>query len=1761
MGIPQFRLFHGNGAKPDQSPAPPSGALQPYQMIKAYGINQIMFGNVAGNGAGQTIAIVDAYDDPTITADLAQFDATFSPQDPALSNTTFTFTKENQTGGTTMPGTDPSGPGGLDWEVEESLDVQWAHSIAPSANIILFEANSPSFADLDTAVQTAAATAGVSAVSMSYSSSEFFGENSYDSVYTTPSTRTGGVTFFAATGDNGEPSGYPAYSPNVVAVGGTTLTLDSNNNWKSEAGWSGSGGGISNYEPQPAYQNGVVTQSSTQRTNPDVAFDADPNSGVAVCDSYDFGTSTPWIQVGGTSLATPMWSGVMAILNQARAISGEPSLYGGTQTLPALYQLPQSDFHDITTGNNGYPAGPGYDLVTGRGTPIANLLVPALAGSPTGGTTSFAISPISSPTTAGTSLSITVTAENSLAQTATGYVGTVHFTSSDLQAVLPSDYEFTTADNGVHTFNVTFDTAGTQSLTVADAVTTSVLGTETGITVIPAAASIFVVSGFPSPTAVGTPANFTVTAKDPYGNTASGYTGTVTFSSSDTQASLPANAALTNGTGTFSATFNSLGTQSLTATDTVTSTITGSESGIVIYSPTVVTSLLVTGFSSTVTAGTQGSVTVTAENFGGQPVTGYTGTVQFTSSDTQAVLPANYTFASSDNGTHTFSVILKTAGTQSLTATDTVSGAITGSQSGITVNPAAASVYVVSGFTSPATAGMSGTFTVAAKDPYGNTATGYRGRVHFTSSDAQAVLPANYTFTSSDKGAHTFSATLKTAGTQSIAGTDTVTSSITGSQSGITVNPAPASVFVVTGFTSPVTAGTSGTFTVTAKDPYNNTATGYVGTVHFTSSDGQAALPGNYKFVSADGGVHTFSATLKTAGTRSLTATDTVTSSITGSQTGITVTPAAASVFAVTGFTSPVTAGTSGTFTVTAKDPYNNTATSYVGTVHFTSSDGQAALPSNYSFTSGDSGVHTFSGTLKTAGAQSIIATDTVTGTVTGSQSGITVNPAAASVFVVTGFTSPVTAGTAGTFSVTAKDAYNNTATGYVGSVHFTSSDGQAALPGNYKFTSADSGVHTFSGTLKTKGTQSLTATDTVTSSITGSQTGITVNPAAASVFVVSGFTSPVTAGTSGTLTVTAKDPYNNTATGYLGSVHFTSSDGQAALPGNYTFTSGDGGVHTFSATLKTAGTGSLTATDTVTGTITGSQTGITVNPAAASIFVVTGFPTPIAAGQSGNFTVTAKDAYSNTAAGYTGTVAFSSSDPLATLPGHSTLTNGSGTFSATFNTTGTQSLTATDTVTSSITGTQSGIVVSSASSGAASLLVTGFPATITAGTAATITVTAENSSNQTVTNYTGTVHFASSDGQAVLPANYTFTSSDNGVHTFSVTLKTAGTESISATDTVTGTITGSQMGIMVNSAAASVFVVTGFTSPVTAGTAGTFTVTAKDPYSNTATGYLGTIHLTSSDGQATLPGNYTFTSGDSGVHTFSATLKTAGTQSLTATDTVTGTITGSQTAITVNPAAASVFVVTGFTSPVTAGTSSTFTVTAKDPYNNTATGYLGTVHLTSSDGQAALPGNYTFTSGDSGVHTFSAALKTAGTESLTATDTVTSTITGSQTGITVNPAAASVFVVTGFTSPVTAGASGTFTVTAKDPYNNTATGYLGTLHLTSSDGQAALPGNYTFTSGDTGVHTFSATLKTAGTESLTATDTVTGTITGSQTGITVNPAAASVFVVNGFTSPVTAGTSGTFTVTAKDPYNNTATGYLGTVHLTSSDGQAALPG
>lgn len=298
--------------------------------------------------------------------------------------------------------------------------------------------------------------------------------------------------------------------------------------------------------------------------------------------------------------------------------------------------------------------------------------------------------------------------------------------------------------------------------------------------------------------------------------------------------------------------------------------------------------------------------------------------------------------------------------------------------------------FAVSGFPSATTAGVAGTFTVTATNADGTTATNYRGTVRFTSSDLQAVLPIDYTFTAADQGVHTFSATLKTAGTQAITARDTTATSVTGSETGITVNPAAASRFAVAGFPSPVTAGVAGNFTVTASDAYGNRAPGYTGTVHFTSSDPQAVLPPDYTFAAADAGMHTFTATLKTAGYQSLTATDTANADITGFE-GNNVKSAAASRLVLIAPAS-VKANTAFSLTVTVVDAYGNVVTGYTGTLSFSSSDATANLPKKYTFTAADQGVHIFNNLrLKKKGKQTVTATITVSevpnSTITGSVS------------------------------------------------------------------------------------------------------------------------------------------------------------------------------------------------------------------------------------------------------------------------------------------------------------------------------------------------------------------------------------------------------------------------------------------------------------------------------------------------------------------------------------------------------------------------------------------------------------------------------------------------------------------------------------------------------------------------------------------------------------------------------------------------------
>ena len=681
--------------------------------------------------------------------------------------------------------------------------------------------------------------------------------------------------------------------------------------------------------------------------------------------------------------------------------------------------------------------------------------------------------------------------------------------------------------------------------------------------------------------------------------------------------------------------------------------------------------------------------------------------------------------------------------------------------------------------------------------------------------------------------------------------------------------------FRVTPSAGSVTAGVPFSVTVTALDATENPATGYRGTVRFTSSDGRATLPAAYTFTATDNGVHTFTnaVTLVTAGSQTLSVAD---GGLSGSG-GVTVQPASARTLQLTGVPSSVAAGVPFSVTVTALDQYSNVATGYRGTVSFSSTDARATLPTAYTFTAADNGVHTFTNgvTLVTPGSQTLRVTD---GTLSTSAM-TTVQGGAAVALQLTGVPPATPAGAAFSVTVTARDQNNNVATGYRGTVTFSSSDARATLPANYTFTAADGGVHTFTNgvTLVTAGNQTVSLTD----GTLNASAATTVQAGTAASLQLTGVASAVAAGAAFSVTVTARDVYNNVAGGYRGAVSFRSTDVRATLPAGYTFTAADGGVHTFTnaVTLITAGGQTLSVTD---GTLNASAA-TTVQPGPAAALQLSGVPSSVVAGTAFTVTVTALDQFNNVATAYQGTINFSSTDAGATLPPSYTFTNadnGVHTFTnaVTLVTAGTQTLSVTDGTlsTSATTAVQPGTAVA--------LQLTGVPSTVVAGTPFMVTVTALDRYNNVATGYQGTVGFSSSDPGATLPASYTFTAADGGIHTFSdaVTLVTAGSQSLTATD---GTLSTSA-GVSVTPAPA-VALVLSVPSGVTSGTPFDGTLTAVDPYGNTDVNYTGTVSFSTSDPDpgVVLPASYTFSAADQGSVFFPGgfTLITPGLQTITA--------------------------------------------------------------------------------------------------------------------------------------------------------------------------------------------------------------------------------------------------------------------------------------
>ncbi len=351
----------------------------PAQIQHAYGYDQVVFDAggqpVPGDGRGVTIALFEVGDTPPLSQDLEVFDRAFNLPDLVP-----------WTSGTSQPAAPFLEQLGFDGERRGSCPAIHAErgdprrGVGPRGRARGEHPGGGSGAalQLPQADAFAARQPGVAVVSNSYSIDNYLelptelGDNAS---FTTPPGHPG-VTFVDSSGDTGAPSHPPDYSPNVLSVGGTSLTLDAAGDYGSETAWAGSGGGFSLYERQPAYQKRVLP-GARRRAVPDVAIVANKNTGVAVYNSGEGG----WIISGGTSLAAPLWAAIIAIADQGRELRGLGSLDGPTQTLPDLYRLPRRDFHAITAGNNGFPAHRGYNLVTGLGSPYVDRVVAGLVAS------------------------------------------------------------------------------------------------------------------------------------------------------------------------------------------------------------------------------------------------------------------------------------------------------------------------------------------------------------------------------------------------------------------------------------------------------------------------------------------------------------------------------------------------------------------------------------------------------------------------------------------------------------------------------------------------------------------------------------------------------------------------------------------------------------------------------------------------------------------------------------------------------------------------------------------------------------------------------------------------------------------------------------------------------------------------------------------------------------------------------------------------------------------------------------------------------------------------------------------------------------------------------------------------------------------------------------------------------------------------------------------------------------------------------------
>jgi adhesin/invasin len=1235
---------------------------------------------------------------------------------------------------------------------------------------------------------------------------------------------------------------------------------------------------------------------------------------------------------------------------------------------------------------------------------------------------------------------------------------------------------------------------------------------------------------------------------------------------------------------------------SLTADDSLPFTVTAVPTTLVITSIDPSTPTAAPGtFSITITAEDSGENVgnVSADTDVALSLDSGTGTLGGTVAGT---IPAGQSSVTIDGVTYT-----KAESGVTITATRTSGDNLTaGTSAPFSVDPGPATHFGLSA-SSPQTAGVAFDLSVTALDANDNVATGYTGTLQLTTSDANATLP-EYTFTNSggspDHGEHVFSIALSTAGDQSVTATDTDDGSIAGTQSSIEVDAAVADHFAISAEFSTRTAGETDQLTITAKDTFGNTATGYAGDMSLTFSgadpspspavaptvtdkDGDAIDFGTATTISFANGVSTAGGlmTLYAAGDAFVSVTD---GSIAEETAAIvTVSEAAFDKFEVSIGTQSNNVPFVGASTITAEDVYGNTVTTFDASTDHVSlavSPAGSLVPATLQgadFSGGVADLSALGATYTGASGTRTVTATAATGE-TGTSAPFTVNPGPVDHFTVAaGDGSSIgsqTAGAAFDTKITAEDVSNNTATGFTGTAVISSN--RTCSAGCTTTAAFTLGVLTgHSVTLTQTGSATITATRSGGVQ-TGTSNAFTVDPAALDHFQVKNASGSnigtQTAGTGFDVKVTAQDAYDNTQTSFTGTAVISSN--RTCSSGCTTTAAFTGGVLSgHSLTLTEAAASGSTITATGSGK-SGTSNTFTVNPAAASKLAVASVPgTDVTAGAPFTVAVESQDSFGNASA-VSGDTAFQLNPSGAGTIGGNTGTITAGTSSktltgVTYTKSGSLTLVAHRTGGDSLTDSASSSAVTIVADAVDHFLVRDTSGnaigTQVAGVAVAIKVTARDQFDNTATSYGGTAVISSN--RACSSGCTTTASFTNGVlATHSVTLTQSGSDStITATDSGK---TGTSNTFTVGAAAASHYDVSA-SSPQTAGVAFNVTVTALDAFENTATGHAGTITFSSSDGTATLPGDYTFVSGDAGQKTFSVVLKRSGSQTVTVTNTASGTVNGTSAPLTVDPAAVQHFVIGaaagGNIGTQTAGTGFNIKITAQDQFDNTATGFTGTANVTS---------NRTIGSGGGTTAAFTAGVLASHAITLTEAgsgSTITVTRTGgsetdSSNTFTVVPAAASTATSTIGANPASLTADGTststLTIRLKDAYGNNLTSSGGTVTVSTTKGTIGAGCTSDCASTNNSNGTYTATLKASTT---TGTATVSAKLNGSalanSVGVALTPGSVSLAIspVTAVPGAITADGSSTslITVRLQDALGNDETTSQGTVAVATTRG------